>query len=182
MHGSTFSADKNCRPFIFQIIGYKNTGKTTLVCRLTSLLKEAGYKVGTIKHDAHRFQMDHPGTDTWKHQQSGADMTAITSPAGTALVSRHPSGLEQLIELMIHADYVLVEGYKRENYPKILLVKNEEDLGLAQSVSRLAAIALWPEAAVNDSIRRTLASIDGIPSFPIDDAHAILTYMQSFSL
>ncbi|MDF2834525.1 MAG: molybdopterin-guanine dinucleotide biosynthesis protein B-like protein, partial [Paenibacillus sp.] len=63
---------KGHRPAVIQVVGYKNTGKTTIVCQLTSLLKEAGYKVGTIKHDAHEFRMDHPGTDTWKHQQSGA--------------------------------------------------------------------------------------------------------------
>lgn len=175
-------ADKDRRPIIFQIIGYKNTGKTTLVCRLTSLLKEAGYKVGTIKHDAHEFRMDHPGTDTWKHQQSGADMTAISSPAGTALLSRQSSTLGQLIQLMADADYVLVEGFKQEDYPKILLIKNEEDWELAQSVSRLAAIVLWPEAAVNDDIRQTLVGLDGIPSFPIDDVRAILTCMKSQKL
>ncbi len=166
------------RPIVFQIVGYKNTGKTTLVCRLTSLLKEDGYIVGTIKHDAHEFRMDHPGTDTWKHQRSGADLTAISSSTGTAFVSRQPSTLKQLIELMAGADYVLVEGFKQEAYPKLLLIRNEGDLELAKSVSRLAAVALWPEASRNEAIRDAISSMRGIPCFLIDEPKAILTCMR----
>lgn len=59
-------------PNVLQIVGYKNTDKTTLIERLTERLTALGYRVGTIKHDAHRFEVDHAGTDSWRHRQAGA--------------------------------------------------------------------------------------------------------------
>ncbi|MHA6485491.1 molybdopterin-guanine dinucleotide biosynthesis protein B [Paenibacillus sp. strain BS8-2] len=172
------------RPFVFQIVGYKNTGKTTLVCRLASLLKEAEYRVGTIKHDAHEFQMDHSGTDTWKHQQSGADITAIVSSTGSALVSRHPASLDQMIRLMADMDFILVEGYKHERYPKIVLIKAEADLELVESLSQVAAVALWPEAydSYAETMRLRRAATGNIPDFPIDDAKAMLDFIYSLNV
>ncbi|WP_337102731.1 molybdopterin-guanine dinucleotide biosynthesis protein B [Paenibacillus sp. YIM B09110] len=139
------------RQLIIQIVGYKNTGKTTMVCRLTELFKQAGYVVGTIKHDAHHFQMDTPGTDTWKHQQAGADITAITSPEGTAILKSHSEPLEQLIAQMPEAGVILIEGFKLASYPKLVLLRTLEDLPLLELTS-IIGIAAWPEAA---------ASIDG---------------------
>jgi molybdopterin-guanine dinucleotide biosynthesis protein B len=133
-------------PLIFQIVGYKNTGKTTLVCRLTERFKQEGYKVGTIKHDAHHFEIDTPGTDTWKHQKAGADFTAITSPARTAIIKQHEEPIERLIEQMQDADAILIEGFKGADYPKIIMIRSAADLALLQTVSRPVAAAVWPDA------------------------------------
>jgi len=135
-----------CRQLIVQIVGYKNTGKTTMVCRLTEQFKQAGYKVGTIKHDAHSFDMDRPGTDTWLHQAAGADMTAISSSAQSAILYRESLSLEEMIIAMDSADIILIEGYKNAAYPKLLLLRTAEDLELLQMLNGIAAIAVWPEA------------------------------------
>ncbi|WP_424769384.1 molybdopterin-guanine dinucleotide biosynthesis protein B [Paenibacillus sp. sgz302251] len=133
-------------PLIVQIVGYKNTGKTTLVCRLIERFKQAGYKVGTIKHDAHDFQMDSPGTDTWKHQAAGADVTAITSSRRTAIIKQHTESLEQLIPQLQHADVILIEGFKTASYPKIIAIQSAKDLELLQNVTNPLAAAVWPDA------------------------------------
>lgn len=132
---------------IVQIVGYKNTGKTTLVCRLTERFKQAGYKVGTIKRDAHDFQIDHPGTDTWKHQAAGADITAITSSTRTAIMKASSESLEQLIAQMSEADVILVEGFKDAAYPKIITIRSAPDCELLQQLKNPLAAAVWTEAA-----------------------------------
>ncbi|WP_028612216.1 molybdopterin-guanine dinucleotide biosynthesis protein B [Paenibacillus harenae] len=146
-------------PLIFQIVGYKNTGKTTLVCRLTECFKQAGYKVGTIKRDAHDFQIDTPGTDTWKHQKAGADYTAITSAARTAIMKQHEEPLEQLISHMRDADVILIEGFKGAGYPKIIMIRSAGDLELLQAVSRPIAAAVWPDALPDIVQRLTVPAI-----------------------
>ncbi|MBH8599617.1 MULTISPECIES: molybdopterin-guanine dinucleotide biosynthesis protein B [unclassified Thermoactinomyces] len=129
------------RPKVLQIVGYKNSGKTALVCRLISELSRFDLRVGTIKHDgAHDFTLDHPGTDTWKHSQAGAHTIAITSRQKTAWIRRQPTTLEMLIAAMSDMDIVLVEGFKREPYPKVVLLKNEAELELIHQVSNIVAI------------------------------------------
>lgn len=128
---------------VIQIVGYKNSGKTHLMCRLVYELKARGYCVGTIKHDAHEFEIDHQGRDTWKYYNAGADAVAITSESKTAVIRRTTESLEGLITSMAEVDVVLVEGFKTENYPKIVMLRNEEDLQLLQLVNHVFAVASW---------------------------------------
>ncbi|QHT62877.1 molybdopterin-guanine dinucleotide biosynthesis protein B [Paenibacillus lycopersici] len=148
-------------PFVIQIVGYKNSGKTTLIAKLVRRLKQAGLIVGTVKHDAHEFDMDKPGTDTWKHQEAGADMTAISSASRSAIISNRPEPLSGLLAHMRHADVVLVEGFKQEHHPKIILLRETNDrelLGLSEPWIAM----LWPEA---EPLRAELTC----PAFTIDD-------------
>ncbi|CAM4231267.1 molybdopterin-guanine dinucleotide biosynthesis protein B [Paenibacillus typhae] len=135
-------ADSN-KPAICQIVGYKNSGKTSLVCALIPLLKQRGKRVAVIKHDGHEYEMDHPGTDTWKQRQAGAMAVAITSPVRTSVIEERGSSLSELITGFSGYDYVLVEGFKQEAYPKIVLIRRPEDLELLQNTRNIAAIALW---------------------------------------
>jgi molybdopterin-guanine dinucleotide biosynthesis adapter protein len=157
------------RPLIFQVVGYKNTGKTTLVCKLIERFKADGRTVATIKHDAHDFEMDRPGTDTWQHQQAGADMTAISSPRRTAWLSRSPLTLEEMIERMDGADIILIEGFKNAAYPKLVLLKQPEDLPLLALPNTIAA-AVWDELGEHPP---------HLPVFGIDDTDAIYRYLVS---
>lgn len=125
---------------VFQIVGYKNSGKTTLICELLPLLGQRGFRVGTIKHDAHSFTMDTPGTDTWKHREAGADMVAITSQESTAVFEQRHTPLNQLINRMRVMDIVLVEGFKDEGYPKIVLLRGEEDEELLDRLDGVLAV------------------------------------------
>jgi len=164
------------RPFVIQVVGHKNTGKTTLVCRLTELLKQRNYKVGTVKSDAHDFTMDEPGTDTWRHQQAGADITAISSSRRSAILSNKPSSLAELLVHMQHVDIVLVEGFKRENHPKLVLVREEVDAGLLASLSHISAAVLWPEAL---SLPAVTERLNGLPAYSVNDSEEIAAYILS---
>lgn len=138
--------NKSTHPVVLQIIGYKNSGKTTLITELIRRLKQAGYSVGTVKHDAHQFQMDYPGTDTWKHQEAGADVTAISSSNRSAILRNYPESLSMLLRQMSEVHIVLVEGFKQESYPKLVLLRTSEDFELLQMVSNPIAVILWPQA------------------------------------
>ncbi len=130
---------------VFQVVGYQNTGKTTLICRLIEWFSEAGYRVGTIKHDAHRTDFDREGKDTWRHRRAGAETAAIVSGSGTALFSSHPLTPAELLKRLGDPDIVLLEGFKREHYPKIVMVRTPADWELAGQLTNVAAVAAWPD-------------------------------------
>ncbi|SFS58044.1 molybdopterin-guanine dinucleotide biosynthesis protein B [Paenibacillus sp. 453mf] len=128
---------------IWQVIGYKNAGKTTLITRLVRELRERGYTTAVIKHDGHdHFDMDHPNTDSGKYSQAGAEAVAVISNSRHAVIEKRSTSLEEIIERFSAYDYILVEGFKRAPYPKLLMVKEQEDLALLQLERIRAVIAV----------------------------------------
>ncbi len=107
---------------VVSIVSKKNSGKTTLLVKLIPELKKRGYRVGTVKHDTHGFDIDHEGKDTYRHKEAGADTVLISSPWKFSLikdVQTEPS-LDDLVEDHFKGhDIVLTEGYKREGKPQI---------------------------------------------------------------
>lgn len=73
---------------IISIVGKTNSGKTTLIERIIPEFKKRGYRVGTIKHASHDFEMDHQGKDTWRHSQAGADSIIILTSSNLALIRK----------------------------------------------------------------------------------------------
>ncbi|WP_165822308.1 molybdopterin-guanine dinucleotide biosynthesis protein B [Paenibacillus montanisoli] len=158
-------------PFVLQIVGYKNSGKTTMLTALTKRLKQAGYAVGTAKHDAHDFTMDTPGTDTWKHQEAGADITAISSASRSAVISARPEPLAALLAHMRHVDIVLVEGFKQEPYPKLILLRSPEDQPLL-ALKNAVMTAAWPNAFAEPPL-------PAAPHFDLNDLDGIYNHLRS---
>jgi molybdopterin-guanine dinucleotide biosynthesis protein MobB len=105
------------------IIGRKNSGKTTLVVRLSAELHRRGHRVMTIKHGAHTFNLDPAATDTYRHYHEGhANRVAMAAPDKFAIVMRWENELppETIAErYMGDADIVLCEGFKASALPKI---------------------------------------------------------------
>ena len=114
-------------PPLVSIVGKSGTGKTTFLVKLIPELKEMGFRVGTIKHDVHGFEIDHPGKDSWRHKQAGAVTTVISSPRqiGMVMDADHDYTLEELIPFLSGVDIIVAEGYKRENKPKVELFRPE---------------------------------------------------------
>jgi len=108
---------------VFGITGWKNSGKTTLTERLVSELTRRGWKVSTIKHAHHDFDIDKEDTDSFRHRQAGASEVAIVSGRRWALMHELRGEDEPTLELVLArlapCDLVLVEGYKRESHMKI---------------------------------------------------------------
>ena len=113
---------------IVSIVGRSNTGKTTLIEKLIPELKRRGYRVATIKHNIHGFDIDHEGKDSWRHKKAGARMTVIASPHRVAVVEdvTRDYELEELRDQYIrNVDIVISEGFKANPHPKIEVVRSE---------------------------------------------------------
>ena len=114
-------------------VAKSNTGKTTLLEGVIGELKRRGYTVGALKHDAHRFDIDHPGKDSHRLTAAGADTMLITSPEKCALVKKYPAAppLDELLELYFSdVDIVLTEGFKLGPLPKIEVHRRERSTTL----------------------------------------------------
>jgi molybdopterin-guanine dinucleotide biosynthesis protein B len=136
---------------ILQVVGFKNAGKTTLLCELVSALAQDGLRVGTVKRDAHdTFEPDTRGTDSWLHRRAGALVTAVSSPARTACFAGVPRTLDELIDGMkpFGLDVVLTEGFKTAPYPKIAIVRTDADAELLRLPGVLAVMLREPAPAV----------------------------------
>lgn len=127
----------------FAVVGYKNTGKTELVCKLVAALKNRGYRVGTLKHDAHDFQIDYEGTDTFRHRQAGADVVAIAGSAKWAVQgwTPQPPTLREMLERIEGVDIVIVEGYKQGELPKIVIADRQGAIFQNERLENVIAVA-----------------------------------------
>ena len=116
------------------VIGWKNSGKTTLVSRLVSNLRKKKFKVGVVKHAHHTFDIDHPNTDSYKIRQAGSYKTTIVSEKRLAHIEEKFSSeidIEELIKLNNGCDILIFEGFKKiKKLSKIEvnLTKNNKEL------------------------------------------------------
>lgn len=109
---------------VISIVAKSGTGKTTLLEKLIAEFKRRGYRVGALKHDAHRFEIDREGKDSWRLTQAGADTMVITSRQKLAMVKMNQAENEPPVSDLVEAyfsdvDIVLLEGFKKNSFPKI---------------------------------------------------------------
>ncbi|MUM76563.1 molybdopterin-guanine dinucleotide biosynthesis protein B [Pseudodesulfovibrio sp. F-1] len=110
------------------IVGKKKSGKTTLIEGLLPELISLGLSVGTLKHDAHSFEMDREGKDSWRHRRAGAATVVVSSPAQVAVIRSvdREMSLAELAEVYFSdRQLVLAEGYFRSDMPKIEVFRAE---------------------------------------------------------
>ncbi len=146
-------------PPLVCIVGYSGAGKTTLMVNLIASLTRCGLRVGTIKHDAHGFQMDHPGKDSFRHKAAGAATSIISSPHQLAMVTDvdHDHAPQDLLPMLGTMDIVLAEGFKRAPLPKIEVFRVETGKGPAcQGDPHLLAVV--SDAPVDWGVRRFAAT------------------------
>ena len=108
---------------VIGVTGFKNSGKTTLVERLVAELTGRGLRISTVKHAHHTFDIDHKGRDSFRHRKAGAREVAVVSRNQWAVIrdmhdESEPS-LEDIMSRLQPCDLVIVEGYKRDEHPKI---------------------------------------------------------------
>ena len=104
---------------VYSFIAYSNTGKTTLIEKLIAELKSRGLRVAAVKHDAHEFDVDHKGKDSWRFTQAGSDVTIIISGTKAALMENRPVDIDAMLSKITDVDIVIAEGYKSGAWPKI---------------------------------------------------------------
>lgn len=115
-------------PKTISIVGKSNSGKTTLLEKIIEELTRRGYRVGTIKHDTHEFEIDYQGKDSYRHFRAGSQMAMIIGPNKAAMVRRldKPLTLNETLKAFFRQhtmDLIITEGFKKENKPKIEIVR-----------------------------------------------------------
>ncbi|MDC0226563.1 molybdopterin-guanine dinucleotide biosynthesis protein B [Alphaproteobacteria bacterium] len=116
---------------VFGIIGLKNSGKTYVVKKIISKLKSLNFKVGSIKHAHHNFDIDKPNTDSYIHRKAGAEQVIISSSKKWVKIieieNNEEKNLTELLNEFVKIDLVIVEGYKDENHLKIEIIKDPDN-------------------------------------------------------
>lgn len=158
-------------PAILSIVGRSKVGKTTFLEKLVPEIKNRGYRVGTIKHDAHdHFEIDHEGKDTWRHREAGAQVVAISSPTRFAFTKMVESELN--VDAMVatyftEEDLVLTEGYKSGNKAKIEICRKEiQSEPLCSHADRLVAVVSDFAVAVD------------VPLFELEDVSGVADFIE----
>ena len=159
---------------IIGITGWKNSGKTTLTERLVAEFVARGLRVSTVKHAHHAFDIDQPGTDSFRHRAAGAGEVAIVSGNRWALMHElrgesEPS-LDDVLARLSPCDLVIVEGYKREGHLKIETRRREAKDTRPLSTDDPNIVAVASDHALPD---------ENLPVFPIDDIAAMADFITS---
>ena len=153
---------------IICIVGRSQTGKTTLIAKLIPVLKQRGYRIGTIKHSHHVFDFDKTGKDSWRHKDAGAETVIIASPGKIAMVKNDNEGtLDSLQDFFADLDLVITEGYKGEQKPKIEIVRaaRHKDALLAGDTN-LIAVATDVEMVMD------------VPVFGLEDVDQLADFIE----
>lgn len=166
---------------IFGIVGWKNSGKTTLICRLVEHFNQQGLRVSTLKHTHHQLDLDRPGKDSYLHRASGAQETMLVSGRQWALFSgearQQDMELQHLLPRFEAADLLLIEGFKQHDHPKIQVYRagSGADI-LCDQVPNIAAIACDPDSAAGLQHSQIPAAI-----LALDDIQGIATFILEHS-
>lgn len=160
---------------VFGIAGFSGSGKTTLLEKLIPEFNARGLRVSVIKHTHHRFDLDKPGKDSWRHREAGAEEVLVLS--GDRWVLMHelrgapePSLNEQLA-IMSDVDLVLIEGFKAAPVPKVEVHRPSN-----------GKTPLWPEnphvvaVATDGNIEAPLPVLD------LNDTRAVAQFILDYDM
>jgi len=164
---------------VFGVTGWKNSGKTTLMVKLVSYFVSQGLRVGTIKRAHCGFDIDQPGTDSYRHREAGAQEVMIASEKRWAkmheLQDEGEQPLSELLKEFSDLDLVLVEGYKGDNHPKVQAVRPSISLKPMNNDKANNIVALAAESPVNAAD----LNVDG-PVLDLNDVEAIAAYIRDY--
>ena len=157
---------------VISMVGKSGVGKTTALERVIREIKRRGYKVGTVKHDTHGFDVDRPGKDSWRHAQAGSDVVVISGPHKMALIRQLDSevSLDDIVSLLGDLDLIITEGYKKGDKPKIEVTRQARGTQLlCQPEELIGIMADYP--------------VDmPVPQFALEDAAGVVDLLETLYL
>jgi len=151
------------------IVGWKNSGKTTLAVRLVEELTARGLRIATIKHAHHALRLDEKGTDSARHRAAGAKQVAVVSSKRWALMTEGPEpDFADVVAGLEPCDLVVVEGYKSQPIPKIEARRRESAPGGGLAEGDRNVIAIAADYGIDDT---------ALPIFELDDIGGIADFV-----
>jgi molybdopterin-guanine dinucleotide biosynthesis protein B len=173
-------------PRIFGIAGWSGSGKTTLLIKLIPVLVARGLKVATLKHAHHAFDVDLPGKDSYEHRRAGASEVIVSSSGRWVQIhenagEREPT-LAGLLARLSPCDLLLIEGFRRERYPKLELYRAEVGKPLLHPGDPhvLAVAATGPMPDVKIPVI-DLDDVAAIADFVCDHAQPLATVLAALA-
>ena len=158
---------------VIGIIGWKDTGKTTLIEKLINEFNDRNFSVSTIKHSHHRISVDKEGTDTFRHFNAGARETILASKKKWIKFSREfgkrGSNLNYIIKQIIPVDLVIVEGFKMEDHKKIEVVNGMSDKQPLFETDKTICGLIFNKYKIQNT---------NLPQFERDDIHEICNFIE----
>ena len=158
---------------VIGIIGWKDTGKTTLIEKLINEFNDRNFSVSTIKHSHHRISVDKEGTDTFRHFNAGARETILASKKKWIKFSRElgkrGSSLNSIIKQIIPVDLVIVEGFKMEDHKKIEVVNG---------MSHRQPLFVTDNTICGLIFNKYKIQNTNLPQFERDDIHEICNFIE----
>lgn len=142
--------------------GFSGSGKTTLLEQVIPLLTAHGLRLAVIKHAHHKFDIDKPGKDSFRHREAGAGEVLVVSGFRWALmhelVNEAEPTLDELCSRLSPCDLVLVEGYKYSGIPKFEVHRSvtghpylyPEDTNIIALVTDIHSDTALPQLDVNE--------------------------------
>ena len=153
-------------PRVYSFIAWSGTGKTGYLEGLIAALKARGARVAAVKHDAHRFDIDREGKDSWRFAKAGADVVAIADAEKCAVMDYRPRGLADILAQIRDVDIILVEGWHAEAQNPILVYRAAA--GQPPKLDPAACFAVVTDTPLDAGDR---------PAFPLDDAAPLAEYL-----
>ncbi|KAB2337709.1 molybdopterin-guanine dinucleotide biosynthesis protein B [Cytobacillus depressus] len=154
-------------PFVFQVAGYQNSGKTTFVNKIITRLSEQKFRAATIKHHGHGGKPElNEMKDSSQHISSGAFASIVEGDGRLILHAEQTEWtVDEQISILSHfdLDLIIIEGHKKAYYPKVIILKELEDEKLL-TLTNIQAVLYW-----NKEVKELESSYPSVPFFAIQD-------------
>ncbi|WP_416151284.1 molybdopterin-guanine dinucleotide biosynthesis protein B [Salipaludibacillus sp. HK11] len=163
---------------IHQIVGYSNSGKTTIITKVIELLTNESLKVATVKHHGHDSPLvkEADKKDSVKHRDAGATSTLVASDDefNWILQHEHPFTLDDYLRMfaVVSLDVILIEGYKKEVYPKTVVIRSNQEVNILNVATEIKAVICWDYSMIE--------SLKGKYSFPLFHIDELTKYLLWF--
>ncbi|MGY4688865.1 molybdopterin-guanine dinucleotide biosynthesis protein B [Salibacterium sp. K-3] len=157
---------------VLQVVGFQNSGKTTVTGKLIRRASQIGLQTAALKHHGHGGDLASSapaGKDSTCHKEAGAFLSGAAGSGQFQLEANAALPLSGLIELyqMFEPDLIVVEGYKQEHHPKVVLLRDTEDVSLLRTCTNILC-TVSPSEIVPDT---------KIPNFPPDREERYLDFI-----
>lgn len=149
---------------VISIVAFSGTGKTTFLEKLIPQIKEYGLRVAVVKHDAHEFEIDKEGKDSYRITKAGASITGLVSKSKSVIIENRPTSIEEVFDKITDVDLILTEGFKTGNWPKIML--HRQATGKDLPLSPEDCIAVVSDVVIEDAaVQFDLDDVSGVAEY-----------------